>query len=47
MKIAPAIINPCRTLATMTMMVVAREVNKANILSIAVIALSTKNRNGP
>jgi hypothetical protein len=44
MKIAQAIINPCRTLATMTRTVVAREVNKANILRIPVIALPTKKR---
>jgi len=42
MKIAQAIINPCRTLATITRIVVAKEVNKANILSIAVIASPTK-----
>jgi hypothetical protein len=42
MKIAQAIINPCRTLATMTRTVVAKEVNKANILRIAVITSPTK-----
>jgi hypothetical protein len=44
LKIAQAIINPCRTLATITRTVVAREVNKANILRIAVIASPTKGR---
>lgn len=38
-KIAQATINPCRTLATMTRMVVVREVRRANILRIAVITL--------
>jgi len=44
MKIAQAIINPCRTLATITRTVVAREVNKANILRIVVIASPTKGK---
>jgi hypothetical protein len=43
LKIAQAIINPCRTLETMTMMVVAKEVNKANSLRIAVIVLSVQS----
>ena len=36
LKIVQAIINPWRTLATITSTVVAKEVNKANILSIPV-----------
>jgi hypothetical protein len=37
LKIAQAIINPCRTLAMMTRMVVAKEANRDNTLRIAVI----------
>jgi hypothetical protein len=38
LKIVQTIINPCRTLAMITKMVVAREVKRARILRITVIA---------